>query len=383
VTTSGATVDLLHDYAESEGAAMPDFTPATKAALLPLMQAGITPRNPLDVGIPSTMAIAADTCATAAADPTIDMVAWAAPMPRKAEGWGDVAPLRGLLSRTGKPIVAFSRVISQVSELQVAGQQAAGIPFLQGIVPTVRALNGLWFHAERRGRSPQSPSPSPSNLTPERLESTLARYGIDLARSEAVASAAEAAVAADRIGFPVALKIRSPDILHKTEAGGVALDLRDREAVMLAAEGLIAAARRTHPHAGVQGFTVQEMASGIEAILGARCDPLYGPLMLVGAGGILVELAKDTALRLLPVTAGDVERMIDELTLSRLLAGFRGAPAADRSALARAAVALGRFFLDHGARIKDIEINPLMVRAAGRGVVAVDVRVLWRSDGQG
>ena len=383
VTTSGATVDLLHDYAESETAAMPDFTPATKAALLPLMQAGITPRNPLDVGIPSTMAIAADTCATAAADPTIDMVAWAAPMPRKAEGWGDVAPLRGLLSRTDKPIVAFSRVISQVSELQVTGQQAAGIPFLQGIVPTVRALNGLWFHAERRGRSPHSPSPSPSELTRENLETTLIRYGIVLARSEAVTTAAEAATAAARIGFPVALKIRSPDILHKTEAGGVALDLRDRDAVALAADTLIAAARRTHPRASVEGFTVQEMASGIEAILGARCDPLYGPLLLIGAGGVLVELARDTALRLLPVTPGDVEKMIDDLKLSRLLAGFRGAPAADRTALAGTALALGRFFLDHGARIKDIEINPLVVRAAGRGAVAVDVRVLWRSDGQG
>src|SRR5712692_1266545 len=85
VTTSGATVDLLYDYAETEGAAIPDFCDATKAALLPMMQAGITPKNPLDVGIPSTMQIAANTCATAAADPAIDMVAWASPMPRKAD----------------------------------------------------------------------------------------------------------------------------------------------------------------------------------------------------------------------------------------------------------------------------------------------------------
>src|SRR5713101_4898702 len=139
VTTSGATVVLLYDYAETEVAAMPDFSDATKAALLPMMQAGITPRNPLDVGIPSTMQIAADTCETAAADPNIDMVAWASPMPRKADAWGDVTSLRQLLSKTDKPIVAFGRVISQVSELQISAQQAAGIPFLQGIVPTVRA----------------------------------------------------------------------------------------------------------------------------------------------------------------------------------------------------------------------------------------------------
>ena len=126
VTTSGATVDLLYDYAEAEGAAMPDFNDTTKAALLPLMQAGITPSNPLDVGIPSTLEIAADTCAIAAADPNIDMVAWAAPMPRKTDAWGDVAPLRALLDRTDKPVVAFGRVISQMDELQVSSRAGGG-----------------------------------------------------------------------------------------------------------------------------------------------------------------------------------------------------------------------------------------------------------------
>src|SRR5713101_7371411 len=100
VTTSGGTVDLLYDYAATESAAMPDFTDATKAALLPLMQEGIAPRNPLDVGIPSTMQIAADTCETAARDPNIDMVAWASPIPRKGEAWGDVTPMRQLLGKT-------------------------------------------------------------------------------------------------------------------------------------------------------------------------------------------------------------------------------------------------------------------------------------------
>src|SRR5437016_11443129 len=201
VTTSGATVDLLHDYAQSEGAVMPDFGDATKARLLPMMQAGIMPRNPLDVGIPSTMQIAADICATAAADGEIDMVAWAAPMPRKTEVWGEVTPYRELLSKTEKPIVAFGRVISQVSEALVAAQQAAGIPFLQGIVPTVRALNALWFHAARRGRLPAVPPAAPrSELSPATLEATLARYRIALPKSQAVESTAEAIAAAERIG---------------------------------------------------------------------------------------------------------------------------------------------------------------------------------------
>jgi acetyltransferase len=382
VTTSGATVDLLYDYAETEGAAMPDVGEATKARLLPMMQAGITPRNPLDMGIPSTNQIAADICQTVAADPEIDMVAWASPMPRKPDVWGDVTPFRELLSKTEKPIVAFGRVISQVSDGLVAAQQAAGIPFLQGIVPTIRALNGLWFHAARRGRLPPAPARTPpSELSPATLETMLARYGLSLPKSQAVMTAAEAAQAAELIGFPVALKIRSGDIVHKTEAGGVVLDLRTADAVKAAADGMIARAREANATARIQGFLVQEMVLGLEAIVGARSDPLYGPLLLIGTGGILVEVAQDAALRLLPVTAGEVENMIDELKLAKLLAGFRAQPVADRAALAQAALAIGRLFLDHRASISDIEINPLIVRPDGCGAVAVDVRVLWREEG--
>ena len=334
VTTSGATVDLLYDYAEAEGAAMPDFTDTTKAALLPLMQDGIAPKNPLDVGIPSTLDVAAKLCLTAADDPNIDMVAWASPMPQKGAAWGDVVPLNAMLSHTDKPIVAFGRVIYQVGEEHIAAQRGAGFPFLQGIEPTVRALNGLWFHAARAGRRPGPLPPAPaSELTPATLAATLARYGIALPKSQEVASAAEAAAAAQAIGFPVALKIRSPDILHKTEAGGVTLGLDSRDRGEAAADAMAAAARAAQPGVRIDGFLVQEMVAGVEAIVGARSDPLYGPMLLIGAGGVLVELAQDAALRLLPVAASDVTAMIDGLKLATLVAGYRGKPAADRAAL--------------------------------------------------
>jgi acetate---CoA ligase (ADP-forming) len=153
--------------------------------------------------------------------------------------------------------------------------------------------------------------------------------------------------------------------------------------VHAAADALVAAARAAQPDARIDGFLVQEMVSGVEAIVGARTDPLYGPMLLVGSGGVLVELAKDAALRLLPVSATEVAAMLDRLKLATLLSGFRGRPAADRPALEANVLALAQFFLDHRARIKDIEINPLMVRPAGQGTVAVDVRVLWREDSQG
>jgi acetyltransferase len=304
------------------------------------------------------------------------------------------------LTKTDKPVVGFGRVIQQVGDDHLAAQEAAGFPFLQGIEPTIRALDGLWFHAARRGRAPPTPPTAPpSDLSPATLEATLARYGIALPKSHAVANAAEAVAAAERIGFPVALKIRSRDILHKTEVGGVALDLQNRDAVQAAAEALAVSARAAQPSARIDGFLVQEMVSGIEAIVGARNDPLYGPLLLVGSGGVLVELVADAALRLLPVTTHEVSTMVDGLKLAQRLSGFRGRPAADRAALEAAALGLGRFFLDHRARINDIEINPLMVRAndpardrqsrasnpagADAGAVAVDVRVLWREDAEG
>jgi acyl-CoA synthetase (NDP forming) len=395
VTNSGATVDLLYDYAEAERAAMPDFTEQTKSALLPLMQAGITPRNPLDVGIPSTLEVAAKLCEIAARDPNIDMVAWTSPMPRPGEPWGDPAALRQLLDKTDKPIVGFGRVIQQLSDEQLALQQASGFPFLQGIEPTIRALGGLWFHAARRGRLPATPPPAPpSDLSPAKLQAMLARYGIALPESEAVANAFDAASAAERIGFPVALKIRSRDILHKTEVGGVALDLQNGDGVKAAAAELTASVRAAQPSARIDGFLVQEMVAGVEAIVGARSDPFYGPLLLIGSGGVLVELVNDAALRLLPLRPEEVAAMIDDLRLARRLSGFRGGPAADRPALEAAALALARFFLDHRARVKEIEINPLIVRttegartqraAASRpakpamGAIAVDVRVLWQ-----
>ena len=377
VTTSGGTVDLLYDYAETEGASIPEFSASTNEALLPHMQEGIRPKNPLDTGIPTTLKAAADQLEIVARDPAVDIVAWASPLPGKGGNWNDVHELRRLLAATDKPVIAFGRMIHQMTPEGLAVQEQAGFPFLQGQQPLLRALNALWFFAARAGRALPALPPAPaSDIAPANLETTLARYGIALAQSRAVSGAEEAADAAAAIGFPVALKIRSAAIVHKTEAGGVALNLANRQQVLDAARALTASARAAHPDANIEGFLVQQMVSGIEAIVGAHADPLYGPLLLVGAGGIMVELVRDVAQRLLPVDARDIGAMIDGLRLARLLAGYRGRPPADRAALEAAALGLARFYLDHRACIAEIEINPLMVRP--QGAVAVDVRVAWR-----
>jgi hypothetical protein len=312
-------------------------------------------------------------------DPNVDMVAWAAQLPGRKAKWDDVTPIRRLLVTTDKPLVGFGRMYYQVLQEDLAAQDRIGIPFLQGLEPTLRALNALAFYSARAGRDLKPiPAPKKSDLTPQTLEKTLAGYGITLPRSGLAKSAAEAARIAKRIGYPVALKIISEDIAHKTEAGGVMLDLKTPAEVSSAVRSLTAAARRYDNAARIDGFLVQEMVDGIEAIVGTRTDPLYGPVLLVGSGGILVELVRDMALRMLPAAAGDVRAMIGELKLKSLLRGFRGRPAADEAALVKAATGLARFFMDHRDKLSDVEINPLIVRRKGDGAVAVDVRTVWR-----
>lgn len=380
VTTSGGTVDLLYDYVEQENSQLADFAPATLEAIQPFMQEGIVPKNPLDVGIPSTMKAAADLCSVVANDPNVDILAWANQLPGKKSAWPDVHLLNEMKAATDKPVVGFARMAYPMGPDAIHLQDSAGFPFLQGLPATCRALNALWFHAKRAGQAPAQPEPAPeTGVNPANLEAMLAGYGIHGPKSGFAGNAREAADLAKEIGFPVVLKIRSPDILHKTEAGGVVLDLRDEDDVIKAAKDLLASAKAAYPNARTDGYLVQEMVSGIEAIAGARNDALYGPMLLVGSGGILVELVKDAALKMLPVSDDEITAMIDELKLSKLLKGYRGKTPADIAAMLKAISGLARFYLDHRAKIDDIEINPLIIRAEGKGACAVDVRVIWKT----
>jgi acyl-CoA synthetase (NDP forming) len=215
-------------------------------------------------------------------------------------------------------------------------------------------------------------------MNAEALAAGLATRGVTPPRSAFAASPRQAAAAAERLGFPVALKIVSPQFTHKTEIGGVRLDLCNAEAVERAAGAMCDAVLARDPRAKVDGYVVQEMVLGVEMIVGARSDPLYGPVLVVGAGGVLVELTKDVAFRLLPVGEEDARDMLAELQVSTLLAGYRGKPAADVDALVAAICGLSEFYLEHCASLADLEINPLIVLAKGDGVRAVDIRHILR-----
>jgi acetate---CoA ligase (ADP-forming) len=275
-------------------------------------------------------------------------------------------------------VIAFVRMNFPVDKQAVAFQEQVGFPYLQGLPETVRALAALAFYGARRGHRIAPPPPPPQGraetLQGAAFEAALANHGLTPPKSGRAASPAQAAAIAATIGCPVALKIVSAQISHKTEAGGVRLNLKSPQEVEREAGLLAEALRRIAPGA-LDGFLVQEMVEGIEVIVGAKLDPLFGPLLVVGAGGILIELVKDVACRLLPIGPQEARAMIGELKVAKLLAGFRGRPAADVDALIAAICGLSDLYLDHRHLLTDFEINPLIVLPKGRGVRAVDVRI--------
>jgi acetyltransferase len=380
VTTSGGTVDLLYDYLEELGGIeTPEFDAATKAKLRPLVQPELTLKNPLDAGNPINDAADAALCAAVAADPNVDMLAWGG-TPSTGKRVRDVSVTRSIADGTDKPVVGFIRMGCVTGKEAVDFQEQVGFPFLQGLPAVIKALSALAFYGARTGRKVPPllpPKGRTETLQGAAFETALVRHGLTPPKSGFATSPSEAATVATRIGFPVALKIVSRAISHKTEAGGVRLNLALAEQVEQAAHALVASAAKAAPGAQIDGFNVQEMVDGVEVILGARTDPLYGPMIVGGSGGILVELVKDAAFRLLPVTPEDARAMIGELKVAKLLAGFRGKPAADVGALVQAICGLSDFFLEHRHLLSDLEINPLMVLAKGQGVRAVDVRPVF------
>jgi acetate---CoA ligase (ADP-forming) len=277
----------------------------------------------------------------------------------------------------------------------VQALEEGGIPCYPFPEPAVRALAGMATLAARRARSHTTPAgrapaptidPAPALAHAARLAATgqrtlgfidarpwLDAYGIRAVRSTLVRTPAEAARAACALGFPVALKIVSADVVHKTEVGGVRLGLRTGEEVAAATAAMHEAVTRARPGARVDGVLVQEMGppDASELLLGMVRDPQFGPLVMVGFGGIYVEVLHDIATRLAPFDAGEAAAMLDELRMAPVLRGARGRPPADLVALADTISRFARLAADVTS-LRELEINPLLVGSAGS--IAVDVR---------
>ncbi|MDA1323639.1 MAG: acetate--CoA ligase family protein [Proteobacteria bacterium] len=384
MTTSGGTVDLLHDYCEAEGAVVAELAPATVEAIRPFVPADCHIRNPIDTGAPvgqSGKSSPVEISKLFAADPGVDMVAWCNNMPGSARSSGADDEVKSLVNSTDKPVISFARMPHQIPEGGIAFQDDTNMPFVQGTLVGVRVMNALWFYAQRAGKKITAlpePTGKADNCTGEALEAALAAAGIPAPRTARARNATETGSAAASVGFPAALKIVSPEASHKTEVGGVTLNIADAAGAVTAADAMQARLMAHDPAARIDGFLAQEMVSGTEMLVGARDDALYGPMIILGAGGVMVELMRDVAIRLLPVSEDDVRAMLGELKSAALLDGYRGAAPADKDALVAAVVALGDFYLNHRHILADMEINPLIVRPKGKGVCALDIRAISR-----
>ncbi len=207
----------------------------------------------------------------------------------------------------------------------------------------------------------------------------LAAYGMPVVAGEMAQSAQQAVDAARRVGYPVVMKIVSPNILHKSDVGGIRLNLGDDDAVRTNYLSLMQDIAAKKPEAHLEGVLIEAMAQkGQEVIVGMRRDPNFGPLMMFGLGGIYVELFGDVAFRVAPLTRQDAADMIQQTRAGRLLTGFRGMPEADVDAVVDAILRLSKLALDF-PQIEEIEINPLLVLPKGKGGLALDGRVILQA----
>jgi acetate---CoA ligase (ADP-forming) len=262
-----------------------------------------------------------------------------------------------------------------------------GYPCTDGVEATCAVVAGLVGVGERLNAPGWEPSVLPPLLPPLPAVQTLATEagakqalasaGMPVLVEKVAATADEAAEYAAAIGFPVVLKIVSPDLPHKTEVGGIALNLADAVSVRNAARAMLTRVAAAAPQARIDGLLVAPMVTGgTELILGTTQDPVFGPAVMVGLGGIYAEVFRDVAVRAAPVSRTEAEHMLRSLKCFPLLDGVRGLPKADVAAAAQAIVALSDFAATHADRIASIDINPLLVRQAGEGAVALDALIV-------
>lgn len=373
VVNSGGMKGILLDHLEEVGLELAQLSEASQKAIRPLIPAELAVENPLECGVAGfgDEKGFVEIVRLHAQDEGVDLLGIHGELPRYPEK-REATLFTTLAATTEKPVIAFARSTYSLTDESRTFQDQAGIPFLQGIKATLRALKGLGFYAYRKqnGISPLPPATGKAeDLEGESLNRLVASHGLTLPRQAVAASSAEAAQRAKEVGFPVALKLLAPEVVHKTELGAVVLGLRNAEEVGSEGERLLAKARGGK-------LLVQEMVEGTEVLVGARTDPQFGPFIMVGLGGVFVEVLKDVSLRLLPVDEKEALAMLKELKGYRVLEGVRGQPPRDIKALARAMTGLSDLFANYRSWISDIEFNPLIVRQEGKGMAAVDVRMI-------
>jgi acyl-CoA synthetase (NDP forming) len=390
VTISGGVGVLLADVATKVGLKVPELPAAAQAQIRELVPfAGA--RNPVDATAQLNVAPEIlDRCLDVVLEHgDFDfLVVFVTGVPYSRDlGALFVRALRRARRRYPGPLIALSalapagyrRRVERAGCLYIDDPNRAGIAFgaLKAIADRQLAAPAA-VPALRAEDFPRVPRDA---IDESAAKAVLAGAGIPVMTERLAGSADEAAAAAAAAGFPVAMKIVSPDIAHKTEIGGVLLDVADAEAARRGYTELRAAAAAKAPSARVTGVSVAPMAGeGVETILGVVQDPVFGPVVMFGLGGVFVETLRDVTFRAAPFDRDEALRMIGEVKGAALLRGTRGRPPADVGALADALAALSRLAAVRAAEFAAIDVNPFLVRREGRGAVALDALIVPRAD---
>ena len=381
ISRSGGHAVAAADAAEGYGFDLPPLSSAFADRVRDLFRADVIAlTNPLDLGVIFDFELYAEITEeclrTVAPDAVLLINTYSA---------NEIDASRRMARQVERIVAELERpvalcIYAQGDEAR-AVQEEVDLPVFTEIDEAVRGLAASrdWHRrqAQRAGAATLRPEPAAPAAPPPLPEGTLTtdqalalcqRYALPVAGWEAVDSVEAAAQAADRLGYPVALKVLAAEVVHKSDVGGVVLNLGKRTAVRQAAEEMLSQV------AGPARLMVQRMVTGgVEVILGGKQDPSFGPVVMFGLGGVHVEVFDDVAFRVAPLTRFDAQEMIDEVKASRLLEGARGAPPADREGLIEAILSISRLMATN-PHVVELDVNPLLVLE--EGAVAVDARAV-------
>jgi acetyl coenzyme A synthetase (ADP forming)-like protein len=391
LTNAGGPGVIAADALEANGLVLAEFTPGTMKSLASLLPPAASLHNPVDILGGATSEMYATCLGLLLVDPGVDSVLVILPPPPVDSAEKDAEAMIPLIQEASKPVVVAlmgGRTIQKAAELF----RQRRIPEYRFAERAVSALAALVKRAEFLGKAEQLPrtwvdideqaakailadARPGSFLDPEDADRLMSAYGIPTAPSRLARTEAEATEIAAQMGFPVVMKVVSADIVHKSDVGGVLLNIRNAEEARNGFHIVTDHARTANPQARIEGVLVQDMIpGGQEVIIGAVRDPQFGPLMMFGSGGVDVEGLNDLAFALAPLPASEADDLLQRTWAGRKLAGFRNLPPGDAGAVKEILQRLAQLAFDL-SEIAEIEINPLQVLAAGEGAVAVDVRV--------
>lgn len=386
---SGGLCEIAVDQADAEGLSLPALTDETLSRLKEALPSYATPANPLDTtgAAMTNPQLIADGLRIASEDPNIGLVSFVFDAPNKPDSRGFAERFIRAVGDGAKaastPAILFSHTFTPVSAEARSLTDDAGVAYSGGgLNHALTAIGHLfrWSQSVPNPLSLRSGASRPEVGSGERgVLDYLSSKGVPVIPGRVVQTASEAVTEASGFDAPAVLKISSADIPHKTEVGGVALNLSGANAVEEAFEAITSRVKAAKPDAHIDGMIVSPMRSGgVELFVGTMKDPQWGPAIAVGLGGVFVELLKDTSLRLLPVSEEDALAMLDELKGKAVLDGFRGSAPVDRHAVAKAIKAIGDAALALGRDAVSLEVNPLL--AEGDRVEALDGLIIWEDE---